>query len=284
MHVAQYPPPLDFTWYHDIGATHHMTSTAPLDSVLFNGNTSYSIMGTLFPLPTLGPCKDDLYQFSQPQPFTLATTVSNLWHLRLSHPSPTVLRRLGSSSLGSDFSKLPSDLQYLEAVDCEQLQSLPDASEFASGKFGTLTREVPWLMELNFLFTNCLKLNEKALSSVLAESLLLIIQHKSTIEEYEGRFGISMCYPGSEIPDWFSYRCSESIVNIQLPPHKANRRFLGFALCVVIELKEYYHGSSMVNYKWHSENNQRLRCMGHLTIIANRAHKDRVYIDSDHVL
>ncbi|KAK0585683.1 hypothetical protein LWI29_032390 [Acer saccharum] len=40
LHVAQYPPPPDFTWYPDTGATHHMTSTTPLDSITFNGNTS----------------------------------------------------------------------------------------------------------------------------------------------------------------------------------------------------------------------------------------------------
>ncbi|TXG53641.1 hypothetical protein EZV62_018897 [Acer yangbiense] len=193
---------------------------------------------------------------------------------------------LNDCNMLQSLTELPSELQYLEAVDCEQLQSLPDASQFA--ELGTLTREVHRFMKLNLLFTNCLKLNEKALSSVFAESLLLIIQPMSTIQEYEGQFEIRMCYLVSEIPDWFSYRCSESIVNIQLPPHNVcNRKFFGFALCVVIELKEYSHGSSMVNYKWHSENNQGLRngrCRDHLTIIANRAHKDRVFIDSDHIL
>ena len=51
-----------------------------------------------------GPCKDGLYPFLQPQPSALAAMVSNLWHLRLGHPSSTVLRHLGSGSLGSDFS------------------------------------------------------------------------------------------------------------------------------------------------------------------------------------
>ncbi|KAK0603023.1 hypothetical protein LWI29_000566 [Acer saccharum] len=40
MHVALYQPPPDYTWYPDTGATHHMTSTAPPDSIMFNGNTS----------------------------------------------------------------------------------------------------------------------------------------------------------------------------------------------------------------------------------------------------
>ncbi|KAK0602034.1 hypothetical protein LWI29_029746 [Acer saccharum] len=166
MHVTQYPPPPDFTWYPDTGATHHMTSTAPPDSVPFNGNTSVLLgngdslpiintgnihmslcshkcsLKNIYHVPSLnknllsvarftqdnnvsftftpssyiisdltsgvplfqGPCKDGLYPFSQSKPIALAATASNLWHHRLSHPSSTVLRRLGSSSLGSSFS------------------------------------------------------------------------------------------------------------------------------------------------------------------------------------
>ncbi|KAK0581443.1 hypothetical protein LWI29_013886 [Acer saccharum] len=166
MHVAQYPPPPDLTWYPDTGATHHMTSTAPPDSVPYSGNTSVLLgngaslpiintgnipvslgshtlsLNNVFHVPSLhknllsvarftkdnsvsftftpsgyiisdltsgvplfqGQCKDGLYPFSQPQPCAMATTASNIWHLRLGHPSSTVLRHLGSSSLGSTYS------------------------------------------------------------------------------------------------------------------------------------------------------------------------------------
>ncbi|KAK0595333.1 hypothetical protein LWI29_005658 [Acer saccharum] len=50
MHVAQYPPPPDFTWFPDTGATHHMTSSAPPDSVPFTGNTSV-LLGNEASLP-----------------------------------------------------------------------------------------------------------------------------------------------------------------------------------------------------------------------------------------
>ncbi|KAK0605932.1 hypothetical protein LWI29_032358 [Acer saccharum] len=166
MHVAQYPPPPDLTWYPDTGATHHMTSTDPSDSVPYSGNTLV-LLGNGASLPIIntgnipvslgshtlslnnvfhvlslnknllsvarftkdnsviftftpsgyiisdltsgvplfqGQCKDGLYPFSQPQPCALATTASNIWHLRLGHPSSSVLRHLGSSSLGSDYS------------------------------------------------------------------------------------------------------------------------------------------------------------------------------------
>ncbi|KAK0597448.1 hypothetical protein LWI29_025420 [Acer saccharum] len=52
MHVAQYPPPHDLTWYPDTGATHHMTSTAPPDSVLYSGNTSV-LLGNGASLPII---------------------------------------------------------------------------------------------------------------------------------------------------------------------------------------------------------------------------------------
>ncbi|KAK0601255.1 hypothetical protein LWI29_022481 [Acer saccharum] len=55
MHVAQYPSPPDFTWYPDTGATHHMTSTAPSDSVPFTGNTSVLLgNGASLPITNTG--------------------------------------------------------------------------------------------------------------------------------------------------------------------------------------------------------------------------------------
>ncbi|KAK0580808.1 hypothetical protein LWI29_006492 [Acer saccharum] len=55
MHVAQYPPPSDFTWYPDTCATHHMTNTAPPDSVPFTGNTSVLLgNGASLPITNTG--------------------------------------------------------------------------------------------------------------------------------------------------------------------------------------------------------------------------------------
>ncbi|KAK0578105.1 hypothetical protein LWI29_005179 [Acer saccharum] len=55
MHVAQYPSPPDLTWYPDTGATHHMTSTAPSDSVPFTGNTSILLgNGASLPITNTG--------------------------------------------------------------------------------------------------------------------------------------------------------------------------------------------------------------------------------------
>ncbi|KAK0580027.1 hypothetical protein LWI29_035292 [Acer saccharum] len=191
MHVAQYPPPPDFTWYPNTGATHHMTSSAPPDSVPYTGNTSVLLgnraplpitntgnipvslgshklsLNNVFHVPSLnknllsvarftkdnsvsftftpsgyvisdlnsgvqpfqGPCKDGLYPFSKPQPCTLATTVTNLWHRRLGHPSSTILRRLGSSSLGSDFSSSISFCN--DCANCN-IQVLHDFSQLAT--------------------------------------------------------------------------------------------------------------------------------------------------------
>ncbi|KAK0598437.1 hypothetical protein LWI29_034696 [Acer saccharum] len=72
MHVASYPPPPDYTWYLDIGATHHMTSTAPSDSIPFNTsvllgngatlpitNTELHHLGSMVPVEPLAlPCTD----------------------------------------------------------------------------------------------------------------------------------------------------------------------------------------------------------------------------------
>ncbi|KAK0589668.1 hypothetical protein LWI29_017075 [Acer saccharum] len=54
MHVAQYPSPPDFTWYPNTGATHHMTSSAPPDSVrlLHTGAAKFLSVGNIGTLPT----------------------------------------------------------------------------------------------------------------------------------------------------------------------------------------------------------------------------------------
>ncbi|KAL5778669.1 hypothetical protein ACOSQ2_009406 [Xanthoceras sorbifolium] len=82
--------------------------------------------------------------------------------------------RLNDCNMLQSLIKLPASIEYLEAMNCEQLyQSLSDASEFA------------WYMnqgvDLEFIFTNSLKLNPKAVSRVFVASLPIMAKKKVSL-------------------------------------------------------------------------------------------------------
>ena len=45
-----------------------------------------------------------------------------------------------------------------------------------------------------------------------------------------------MCYPGDNIPEWFSYQNKGHSINIRLP---CNSNFVGFAFCFILSCKNY---------------------------------------------
>ncbi|KAK0581164.1 hypothetical protein LWI29_010801 [Acer saccharum] len=69
----------------------------------------------------------------------------------------------------------------------------------------------------------------------------------ASMEDYlEGNiegYSVSFCFPGNEIPEWFSHQHRGSAVVIKLPPHWCSTKFLGFALCVVAAFEncEYFN-------------------------------------------
>ncbi|KDO40660.1 hypothetical protein CISIN_1g020571mg [Citrus sinensis] len=85
------------------------------------------------------------------------------------------------------------------------------------------------------MFTNCLKLNKSG-NNILADSQQRI-QHRvvALLRQFQQKIQHKVYI---EIPDWFSYQSSGSSIAIQLPPHCCNKNFIGFALCVVIQLEE----------------------------------------------
>lgn len=52
--------------------------------------------------------------------------------------------------------------------------------------------------------------------------------------------GASLCFPGSEVPEWFSFRCTGSSITGELPTGWNNSSFVGFGLCAVTEIE--HHG------------------------------------------
>ncbi|KAL5845662.1 hypothetical protein ACOSQ3_009186 [Xanthoceras sorbifolium] len=52
-------------------------------------------------------------------------------------------------------------------------------------------------------------------------------------------FVASICFPRSEILEWFSFRNSGSLITEELPPGWNNNKFVGFALCAVMETQHH---------------------------------------------
>ncbi|TXG64803.1 hypothetical protein EZV62_011797 [Acer yangbiense] len=162
---------------------------------------------------------------------------------------------------------LPSSLYLLSASDCEQLRSIPDASEFAEIIRNTYHSS-------NFIFTNCPNL-EAAVGNMLA--LLTTYLNKES-ENY------SLCYSGSEVPGWFIYRTEGSSIKCH---QLFSGQLLGFAVCAVIAFEEYCYdevyddddfGDQLnVLYKFISNNEVCNR--GDIMV----ACKNETLIDSDHV-
>ncbi|KAL5776141.1 hypothetical protein ACOSP7_009067 [Xanthoceras sorbifolium] len=198
---------------------------------------------------------------------------------------------LNDCNMLRSLTELPLGLDYLEARNCKELQSLPDASKFAELVTQHCIDENSLFVGLDLIFTNCLELDQRVFSNALADSLLIIQRLASAEKEYQKAVDVGFCYPGSEIPEWFDYQSCGSLINIQLPQQHdwCDRKFLGFALCAVIAFEEYYYediNSFAVPYDCHFVNNNGDgdQLGGYLTINAYGEYINGIFIDTDHVV
>ncbi|KAI9165801.1 hypothetical protein LWI28_020782 [Acer negundo] len=87
---------------------------------------------------------------------------------------------------------------------------------------------------------------EKSISSDDEEALLKI-QSLATLwkgHDYnENRHATphctAICFPGSEVPEGFSFRNLGSFISVKLPPGWLNDNFVGFGLCAVVEFRDH---------------------------------------------
>ncbi|KAK3206348.1 hypothetical protein Dsin_020394 [Dipteronia sinensis] len=141
---------------------------------------------------------------------------------------------------------LPSRLQ--------ELETLPTSNAVFTGNWGP--------SQHSFTYSNCLKLDANARINIMADAQLRIqvmatkARGTYSMEDYlenEDMLGaaISFCFPGNEIPEWFSHQYRGSSVVIKLPPNWCSTKFLGFALCVVAAFKDCKYFDFCFNCKFY---------------------------------
>ncbi|CAE6134194.1 unnamed protein product [Arabidopsis arenosa] len=130
---------------------------------------------------------------------------------------------------------LPQNLQYLDAHECESLETL--ANPLTPLLVGERIHSM-------FIFSNCYKLNQDAQESLVGHARIKsqLIANASVKRYYRGfipepLFGI--CYPATEIPSWFCHQRLGRSLEIPLPPHWCDTNFVGLALSVVVSFKNY---------------------------------------------
>ncbi|KAL5843304.1 hypothetical protein ACOSQ4_009262 [Xanthoceras sorbifolium] len=266
------------------------------------------------PLPSLeklGLCycnlreiPEDIFCLSSLRKLELSGNVFQILPKSIKQLSKLEYLTLNDCNMLHSITELSLGRRILEAVNCKQLiQSLPAESEFELYVDGGGS--------LKIIFVNCLKLNQKAVSNVFAESLLkmqVMATEKASslfkdipfrgncgipLEQHEKEVKVSICLPGSEIPEWFSYQNSGSSINIPAQHDCGSSRYImGFALCLVIGFEECYfhpHNALAVHYDFHIENSD-----GHKEAVFHDSFplfpvvswdkiKTRVSIDLDHI-
>ncbi|KAL5843535.1 hypothetical protein ACOSQ4_009493 [Xanthoceras sorbifolium] len=181
---------------------------------------------------------------------------------------------------GNDFESLPKSIKQLSKLrrlflnNCDMLQSLTELP------LGLSCLEA----------VNCVKLDKEVFNTVFKWQLLKIQRDKG----YERKFDFSLCFPGSDIPDWFSYQSIGSSVNIQLPLDSCgNCKLVGFALSVVLVFDGLCIDGGFpagVNYECCYETKYGDLLLpsnifhGYLSIYDWQVWAEKLFIDLDHVL
>ncbi|XP_031257904.1 disease resistance-like protein DSC1 isoform X2 [Pistacia vera] len=169
---------------------------------------------------------------------------------------PNTFSQLSSLSIlllgGNNFKSIPtsinhlSKLSYLELGYCELLKSLPelpcsleslDAPGCSALESGLSVLPATNRRSVRVNFSNCFKLDQSAVKNIVEDAIQK--GPHMTMELYS-RPSVCICFPGTEIPQWFNYISLGSSINIQLPSGWFNPDFVSFIICVVVEFRNYY--------------------------------------------
>lgn len=183
------------------------------------------------------------------------------------------LRRLCLS--GNDFLSLQPDiwklynLKWLDVKQCKKLRSipmLPPRLEYfdAHGcdSLERVAKPIAFLMlsdqsHATFNFSNCNKLDRDAKDNIVSytrwRSQLVLGELTLCSGGLVSEAPIGTCFPGWEVPAWFSHRAYGSLLKTKLPPHWCDNKFTGIGLCAVIVFDGYHNQRKSVLLKCNFE-------------------------------
>ncbi|KAJ4722978.1 Disease resistance protein (TIR-NBS-LRR class) family [Melia azedarach] len=180
---------------------------------------------------------------------------------------------------------LPSSLYYMDANQCRSLESLSDLSILFSLRESSKYYQI-------FKLTNCFKLDRNELRKIAEDALYRIRLIVTTLwkeqdQTYSYGFGDEICYPGSEIPEWFKFRSTESSATLELLPGWFNNKFMGFAFCVVVSFpSNNIHESQQQDYGVWCDFKFKTDQDGddHWQVASSMSVGKICYVESDHVI
>ncbi|XP_023643371.1 uncharacterized protein LOC17875362 isoform X2 [Capsella rubella] len=130
---------------------------------------------------------------------------------------------------------LPPRLQYFDAHGCDSLERVANPLALP-----VLSEQI----HATFNFSNCNKLDKDAKDSIISYTRWKSELVLDALSRYNGGSGLEdftgSCFPGWEVPAWFSYQASGSVLKQKLPQHWCDNQFIGIALCAVILFPGYY--------------------------------------------
>ncbi|KAL9411646.1 hypothetical protein AB3S75_045282 [Citrus x aurantiifolia] len=152
----------------------------------------------------------------------------------------------------NNFEKIPSNIKQVSKLSLlildnwKRLLSLPELP-CGSSVYARHCTSLETLSNLSTLFKplcqkfdfcNCFKLNRNEVREIVEEALkkiqvLATWWKEQDLEDDHHPPRGSIWYPGSEIPEWFSFQSMGSSVTLELPPGWFNNNFVGFALCAI---------------------------------------------------
>ncbi|KAJ8759647.1 hypothetical protein K2173_009294 [Erythroxylum novogranatense] len=155
------------------------------------------------------------------------------------------------------FEEIPASIKQLSLLeslrldDCPKLRSLPQLPislrQLYASCCGSLKTFLAFKQpifngcHIMFHFNECLKLEEKECEAMAYKLLRNGPKH------------VLLIYPGRRSPEWFRHQTTGDIIRIKLPSNWFfNRRFFGFAFCVVLKC---HHTRDFLTVECYFENN-----------------------------
>ncbi|KAL0692980.1 hypothetical protein Bca4012_060160 [Brassica carinata] len=130
-------------------------------------------------------------------------------------------------------STLPPNLQCLDAHACHSLQTVGNPLALMP------TQQIP---SSSFIFTNCEKLDHVAKNEIICYAHNKSRMISSALSRHNKGFAfeasVATCFPGSEVPAWFSHKASGAVLEPELPGHWSESGFVGIALCAVVSFQD----------------------------------------------